>query len=399
MDYLEHIRALSEENSARILLIVLDGLGGLPLEGKTELESALKPNLDTLSKDSALGLADPIAPGFTPGSGPAHLSLFGYDPFRYSIGRGILEALGIDLEVGGMDIAVRGNYATLKDGLITDRRAGRISTEENSRITEFLSQRINKIEDTEIILKPGKEHRFVAIFRGSGLYDNLTDADPQKENSEPVLTSALDERSRKACRIINTFIEKAREALYGEPKANYVLLRGFSRYPDIPRMHDIYRLKPACIATYPMYRGLARLVGMSILDTGTTLSDEIDTLRENFSRYDFFFLHIKKTDSYGEDGNFAEKIKVIESFDRSLPDIIKMGFDVIAITGDHSTPALMKSHSWHPNPLLIHSRFEFRDNLPFDEKNCRKGSLGRISSVSILPLLMANSSKLKKYGA
>ncbi len=399
MDYIENIKALSEKTDSRILLIVLDGLGGLPVNGKTELESAVKPNLDSLAKDSAIGLSDPLGPGFTPGSGPAHLSLFGYDPFKYPIGRGILEALGIDMEVGSLDIAVRGNFATIRDGLVTDRRAGRISTEENTRIINLLSEKIKRIEDVEVILKPGKEHRFVAIFRGEGLHDSLTDADPQKENAEPVSARALDKQSEKAGRIINSFIGLARSALQNEKKANFVLLRGFSRYPSLPQFQDVYQLNPACIATYPMYRGLAKLVGMKILSTGISIGDEIDTLRDKAGSFDFFFVHIKKTDSYGEDGNFEQKARIIEEFDKYIPDILDMGFDAIAITSDHSTPSVLKSHSWHPNPLLIHSRNQFKDNLAFNETECRKGSIGRINSVSILPLLMANAKKLKKFGA
>lgn len=399
MDYIKHIEKLKDDTSSRILLLILDGLGGLPIGGQTALEAAWTPNLDHISKRSALGLSDPIAPGFTPGSGPAHLSLFGYDPFNYNIGRGILEALGIDMEISASDISVRGNFATIKEGLITNRRAGRISTEENEKIINILSENIKNIDGTDIILKSGKEHRFVALFRGQGLEDNLSDADPQKENLPPVWTKALDKKSERTAEIINKFIKLAGNVLKDQNKANYVLLRGFSKYPELPQFPSAFALKAACIATYPMYRGLAKLVGMDILEAGQTIEDQINSMKKYYDNYNFFFFHIKKTDSYGEDGNFINKVKTIEEFDKYLPDILETGFEVIAITADHSTPSVLKSHSWHPNPLLIHSDKEFRDGYVFTEKECRRGSIGRINSVSILPLLMANAGKLKKYGA
>lgn len=401
MDYIGHIKELKQKNAAKILLLVLDGLGGLPVGGQTALEAAHKPNLDSLSRMSALGLTDPIAPGFTPGSGPAHLSLFGYGPLEYSIGRGILEALGVGLDIGNRDIAVRGNFATLKNGIVVDRRAGRISTKENKDIINYLANKIQKIDDVEIILKSGEEHRFVLVMRGDGLNDNLEDADPQKENLPPVKCIAKDRQSFKTSEIVNKFISLAGELLKEQDKANFVLLRGFSKYPQLPQFQDIYGLDPACIATYPMYKGLAKLVGMKILQTGTSIRDQVDTLELALSetKHDFFFFHIKKTDSYGEDGNFISKVKIIEEFDSYLPMIMNMPFEVTAITADHSTPSKMGSHSWHPNPLLINSPYEYKDNMTFSEKECRKGSIGRTGAVSLMPMLMANANKLKKYGA
>ncbi len=349
-------KKITQQNERKIVLIVLDGLGGLPLEGKTELEQAATPNLDLLSQESELGLTHPIMMGVTPGSGPAHLSLFGYDPLEYEIGRGVLEAVGLDIELSETDLAVRGNFATIKDGVIVDRRAGRISTAENQKIVAELSSKIKKIEDVEIKLFSGEEHRFVLILSGPELSDQLSDADPEKENAPLTYTRPKSPEAEKTARIINKFIDQLISCRQKQLPANCCLLRGYAKPPKIPSMSEVFGLKPAAIAVYPMYRGLARLVGMEILPAGKTISDQINFLKKHYSEFDFFFIHIKKTDSYGEDGNFAGKIKIIEEFDHLLPEIMELTPDVLAITGDHSTPSLMKSHSWHPNPFLLKSK-------------------------------------------
>lgn len=404
------LKSLVKINDSKILLIVLDGLGGLPVkEGKTELERAKTPNLDGLVKKSATGLHIPVDYGITPGSGPGHLGLFGYDPIKYQIGRGILEALGLGLEVKETDIAVRGNYATVKyengKPIVVDRRAGRIPTEENRRITRKLQEAIKEIDGVQIILKAGMEHRLAVIFRfpeplppGS---DEINDTDPQEVGREPLRAEGGNHNAQKVASIVNKFIERVSEILKDEPKANYILLRGFSQKPDIPTMEERFGLKACCIAVYPMYKGLASLVGMEIVEfSGDTIQDEIDTLKRVWSEYDFFFVHIKKTDSYGEDGNYEGKVKVIEDFDKHLPQFLELKPNVVAITGDHSTPSIIKGHSWHPVPLLIHSPYVLGGTSErFTERECLKGEIGIIPAQKIIQLLLANAGRLKKFGA
>ena len=406
MDREELFRKISIENDNKMVLLVLDGLGGLPVKGQTELETARTPNLDLLAAESELGLSHPIAPGITPGSGPAHLSLFGYDPLKYEIGRGILEALGVGIIVGKKDVAVRGNFATLENGLISDRRAGRIASEKNREIVAYLNKKIKKIEDVAISLTSGEEHRFVLVLTAYGLSDQLTDADPEAVDRPIMYAQAKNQAAAKTARIINLFIDRLTAELKAFHPANTCLLRGYAQYPAIPSLKELFKLKTAAIAVYPMYKGLAQLVGMDILETGRTIEDQIHALKKHYADYDFFFVHIKKTDSYGEDGNFAGKVSVIEELDRWLPAILEMLPDVLVITGDHSTPALLKAHSWHSNPVLIKAAYQ-RQSLPagkisaakFSEKVCGHGVLGNFNAMDVLPMMMANALKFKKYGA
>ncbi len=404
------LKGLVKKNNSKILLIVLDGLGGLPVkDGKTELELANTPNLDSLTKRSATGMHVPVDYGITPGSGPGHLGLFGYDPVKYQIGRGILEALGLGMEVKDTDVAVRGNYATVRyengTPIVVDRRAGRIPTEENKRVTQKLQENIKEIDGVQIILKPGMEHRLAVIFRfpeplppGS---DEINDTDPQEVGKAPLKAQGKNPNAQKVAEVVNKFVEKAAEILKDEPKANYILLRGFSQKPDIPTMEECFGLKACCIAVYPMYKGLASLVGMDIVEfMGSTIQDEIEVLKRVWEEYDFFFVHIKKTDSYGEDGNYEGKIKVIEDFDKHVSQFLELKPDVVAITGDHSTPSIIKGHSWHPVPLLIHSPYVLGGTSErFTERECLKGELGIIPAQKIMQLLLANAGRLKKFGA
>ncbi|MCP2597485.1 2,3-bisphosphoglycerate-independent phosphoglycerate mutase, partial [Candidatus Aminicenantes bacterium AC-335-G13] len=384
----------------KIILIVIDGLGGLPSNGKTELEVAKTPNLDRLAQKSICGLSDPVFMGITPGSGPAHLALFGYDPTKYILGRGILEALGIGVEVREKDMVARGNFATFKDGMIIDRRAGRIPTEKNKEICKLLNQNIKEIENIKITLYPGKEHRFVLKLEGDNLSDYLTDADPQKENLPIKYTSPLKKEAEFTARIVNKFMDKAMEVLKDSYPANAVLLRGFSKLPKIPNMQELFKLNPLGLANYPMYKGLARLVGMKVLDSGQDIESGFKILKDNYPDYDFFYFHIKKTDSYGEDGNFKEKVRYIEKIDKFIPDVLSLNPDVLVITSDHSTPSLLKSHSWHPNPFLLYSKNLIPDKVQkFTELECAQGMLGRFQAINALPLMLAHALKLKKFGA
>jgi 2,3-bisphosphoglycerate-independent phosphoglycerate mutase len=397
----EVLQSLAMQTDSKLILVVIDGIGGLPMRGKTELEAAKTPNLDRLVYKSICGLIDPISYGITPGSGPSHLALFGYDPFRYEIGRGVMEALGIGLSLTKEDLTARGNFATIDgNGVIVDRRAGRISTEKNKEACQFLQSKIREVNGIKVAIYPGKEHRFVIVFQGEGLKDDLTDADPQKDGQKAKGTENVTPEARRMAEVVNEYLRRATEALKVFHPANTILLRGFSKIPNISSMSERFKLKPAAIATYPMYRGLARLVGMEVLETGETLREEVETLKNNFNGYDFFYLHFKKTDSAGEDGDFKKKVKAIEEIDRILPSILKLKPDVLVVTGDHSTPAILKSHSWHPNPLLLYSKYVRPDGIRrFTERQCQKGQLGRFPAVEIIPLMLANGLKLKKFGA
>ncbi len=397
----EHLKKLSHTSPSKIVLLIIDGVGGLPHSktGKTELESAEKPNLDQIAKESVCGLIDPVSPGITPGSAPGHLAIFGYDPIKYNIGRGIIEALGIDLELKPRDIAARGNFCTIDSrGIITDRRAGRISTEKNAELCQLLNK--IAIDGAEILVTPVKEHRFVLILRGEGLSWELTDSDPQQVGLAPKKIEALLPQAQRTAEIANEFVSQARACLKNESLANMVLMRGFSQRPDIPFIPEIYKLKPAAIAIYPMYRGLARLVGMQILPAGGSITDQLERLHYHYKDYDFFFIHFKATDSRGEDGDFEAKVRAIEEVDDALPNLLKLNPDVLIVTADHSTPATLAMHSWHSVPFMLRSRWCRPDDVTeFSERACLVGGMGRFPAVDIMPLAMANALKLDKFGA
>lgn len=391
---------LVKENASKIVLVIMDGLGGLPFfpGGSTELEEAAIPEIDKLAKTGALGLHDPIGPGITPGSGPAHLGVFGYDPLEWDIGRGVLAALGIGFDLERDDLAARANFATVDDsGNVTDRRAGRISTETNARLCGLLDG--IKIGDVKVIVKTVKEHRAAVIFRGGRFSDRLSDSDPQMTGVPPRRVEALDPEAGPSADLANAFAEEAGKRLSGEHPANAILLRGFAKLPEIPSFESRYRMKACAIATYPMYKGLARLVGMDVLECGDTLDTQVEALRRAWEDYDFFFFHYKPTDSRGEDGDFGAKVKAIEEMDSRIPEIMDLSPDVLVLTGDHSTPSSLKSHSWHPVPLLLLSKYVIPDLMDLNERNCARGNLGRMKAIEVMPLAMANALRLEKYGA
>jgi len=396
----ELLKTLSVKNSSRIVLLVMDGVGGIQVGGETELEKACTPNLDRVAAEGVCGLMDPVFPGITPGSGPGHISLFGYDPVKHQVGRGILGALGIGFHLEKGDVAARINFATIDEkGLVTDRRAGRIPTELNQELCRELEEKI-KIKGVKTFVRTVKEHRAVLVIRGEGLSGEIKDTDPQKEGLPPLDPEPMSQKAESTASLVREFIAQAKNILASRHPANMVLLRGFSQLPHIPSFQEIYQLNPACIAGYPMYKGVARLVGMEILSTGSSLKDEIETLKKNFNLYDFFFIHIKPTDSAGEDGDFERKVKVIEEVDALIPEIISLNPDVLAITADHSTPSLLKAHSWHAVPVVIRAKTVRTDAVKrFTELECARGALGRFSTQYLMSLLMAHALKLSKFGA
>lgn len=380
----------------------MDGLGGLPnSDGKTELEAANTPHLDSLAAASDLGLSRPVAAGVSPGSGPGHLGLFGYNPLRYEVGRGVLSALGVGFELGENDLAARLNFAT-KDssGKISDRRAGRIPSEKGAELAKLLDENIN-LDGVETFVLPEKEYRAVAILRGQGLSGSLTDSDPQRVGLEPLPVKPTDDspEAEKSASLANAFIEQADDILKEEHPANTVLMRGFGMHPALPSFDETYRLNAAAIASYPMYKGLARLAGMKLLKEGEGIAGEFETLKENWGSYDFFFLHVKPTDSAGEDGDHRRKSSVIEEVDAQIPGIMDLEPDVLAVTGDHGTPAKLKSHSWHGVPFMLHSPYTLPTAESFGERTCAGGSLGVFPAEEIMGLLMGHALKLKRYGA
>ena len=395
------IRELREPNDTKMVLLVADGLGGLPLEpgGKTELESARTPNLDACVREGVCGLSTPVLPGITPGSGPGHLGLFGYDPLEHRIGRGILEALGINFQVGPRDVATRGNFCTVDDqGVITDRRAGRPATERCVALCKKLQE--VRVPGVEVFVEPVREHRFVVVFRGDDLGDAVNDTDPQLTGHKPLEAKGADPHSENTARAANHFIAEAARVLKNDAPTNMVTLRGFARYPKIATMQDVYGVRAVALAVYPMYKGLARLVGMDVPDCGATLGDQVETLRQLWGQYDFFFIHFKYTDSTGEDGNFAAKVEMIERLDGELPKVRALNPDVLVITGDHSTPSKLRSHSWHPVPTLLWARTCRPDAVTeFGELYCLRGGLGHFQAMYLLPLMMAHARRLGKFGA
>ena len=398
---LDLIKPLAIRNSSKIVLAVADGLGGLPREpgGPTELEAAATPNLDALVKRNVCGLSLPVLPGITPGSGPGHLGLFGYDPLEHQIGRGVLEALGIDFELRGNDVAARGNFCSVDGaGAITDRRAGRISTEAARELVAKLRE--IRVPGAEVFVEPVRDYRFVLVLRGDDAAADVHDTDPGRTGVPPLAPEAQNPSSEPTARLIGQFVEQAAEVLKDDHPANMITLRGIARRPPTPSMEEVYGLRAGAIAVYPMYRGLARLVGMEILDPGKSWAEQTEALARHWADLDFFFLHYKYTDAAGEDGDFERKVRSIEEFDAGIESIAALGPDVLIVTGDHSTPAKLKSHSWHPVPVLLAADTCRVDEAEsFGERQCLRGGLGQLEAKYLLPLAMAHAGRLAKFGA
>ena len=396
----EELRDCYTSTPSKIVLLVVDGLGGLahPDTRLSELETAHIPNLDAMALESACGLTTPVLPGVAPGSGPGHLALFGYDPLKHMTGRGALEALGIDVALEPGDIAARGNFCMVDgDGLLADRRAGRIPTQ----LSAPLCERLDKIEidGVQLDVFPVQDYRFVLRLRGEGLSEFISETDPQVTGAAPLTVKPLAPGATRTAALVNEFVAQAGKLLAEEERANMVLLRGFARLPDLPPMGDVYRLNTAGIAAYPMYRGLAEVAGMKVIPTGHTFGDEVETLRQNYNNHDFFFIHYKPADAAGEDGDFDAKVKCLEDLDPFIPQIRELEPDVFLVAGDHSTPAIMAAHSWHPVPFMLHSKLTRGEGVPgFNERTCAQGSVGSILATQVMLLAMSHAGKLNKYG-
>lgn len=400
MNNLELMRELSVKTPSKIVMVVADGLGGLPgPDGVTEMEAANLPNLDQLAAESVCGLVQHVATAITPGSGPGHLALFGYDPLEFDIGRGVLEALGIDFELRMGDLAARGNFCSVDDaGVITDRRAGRIATEVNAELCKLL--RDITLDGVEVFVQPVEGYRFCLVLRGLGLQDGLTETDPQREGMKPMAVQARRPEAERSAALVNEWIAKAAERLKGQKPANMVLLRGLATRPNIPAMSEVFNLNPAGVAIYPMYRGLATLAGMKVYHGGHDIHEEVALTKTLWNDHDFFFVHFKNADSAGEDGDFARKAKALELLDSAIPAIRDLKPDVLMVTGDHATPSILKAHSWHPVPFLLNAPWRYPDDVrQFTERACRDGEFGRIPGTDVMPLAMAHAMKLAKYGA
>lgn len=394
--------SLHQPNESKIVLLVLDGLGGLPTPngGLTELETARTPHLDGLVQHGICGLHEPVGPGITPGSGPGHLALFGYEPTQHVVGRGVLSALGIGFDLESGDVAARGNFCTLNEnGEVVDRRAGRPSTRETVPLCEKLDGL--ELEGARVMVRPVRDHRFLLVLRGDDLRANIDDTDPGRTGVAPSDAVATEPEAKNTATLVDRFVAGARELLADDDVANGVLLRGFSQRPSWPSFRERFGVRALAVAGYPMYRGVTRLLGMNVCESAESFSAKAATVREAWNEHDFFFVHVKGTDSAGEDGDFNRKVSEIEEIDRQLPELLDLGPDVVVVTGDHSTPALLRSHSWHPVPVVLCAETARRDLVTtFGERPCGSGHLGpRFPAHEIMPLAIGHAGRFKKFGA
>lgn len=405
MRHLELLARLAQPATTKIVLLILDGVGDLrsAAQPQTALDLATKPNLDGLARGGSLGRIVPVATGVTPGSGPGHLALFGYDPAspQADIGRGILEALGLGLTLKPGDVAARGNFATAdSEGLLVDRRAGRIPSEECARVCASMNAALAGFAGAKVEVFAGEAHRFVALFSGAELSPAVADTDPQRLGVPPLAAHASSAGGEATASLVARAVATMERAIADEPKANRVLLRGFSQLPKLPQMGSLYQMRFGAFAAYPLYRGVASACGMEVNPCGKPIAEAFSAAAARWQEYDFFFIHAKKTDQAGEDGNLAAKVAAIEEVDAALPQLLALRPDVLAVTGDHSTPAPMKSHSWHPVPLLVSAATAYVDGATeFSESAATAGHLGTFPSRDLIGLLLAHAGRLAKFGA
>jgi len=394
-----HYSDLTIEADTKVVYLIMDGLGGFrSAERGSELMESRHPALDQLARESACGLMDPVAPGITPGSGPGHLALFGYDPEVYQLGRGALSAAGLGLHLKPGEVAARCNFATLgESGNIVDRRAGRPPTEVVAGLCRRVMEQVTIDADFELL--PEKEHRALLVLRGADLSPAISDTDPQQVGVPPLSPRPTAPGAERTAELVAELDRQSRKVLVGE-KANVILMRGFDGVRAMPSFAERYKMRALALASYPMYIGISRILGMDAPDPHRDLSHQLESLSSQWATHDFFYFHVKATDSAGEDGDFARKCAAIEEVDQVVPRIVDLGPDVLVVSGDHSTPTQLAAHSWHPVPVLLHARGGEVDGVErFDEEACRSGSLGRIRSKELMPQVLAAAGRLVKYGA
>lgn len=397
----ELITELVQPARTKIVLLVLDGLGGCrTAEHGSELYEANTPNLDRLAAQGSSGLHTVVALGITPGSGAGHLALFGYDPLIYRLGRGALCAAGIGFDLGPLDIAARLNFCTLdEEGNVADRRAGRISTAENHRLCDLISKEVDLGEGIQLILEPERDHRSLLVLRGEELSPHVSDTDPQQLGLPPKTPIALALEAEFTVSLLNEMLAQIRTLLKDE-QANFVLLRGFDTLRNLPRFPTMFRLRSIGIAVYPMYIGISRILGMEVAGEQGGWSEQLSSLEAAWDRYDFFYVHHKNPDAAGEDGDFERKCTAIEEIDATIPRLEALGPDVLCVTGDHCTPSFLRGHSWHPVPFLLWGPSVGVDTrTKFNEEEARLGAFGHILAKELMPLMLACAGRLGKYGA
>jgi len=410
---------------SKVLIVLLDGLGDRPsrsLNGMTPLQMAHKPGLDELAAEGITGIMDPVAPGIPVGSDTGHLSILGYDPYRYYTGRGPLEALGAGMDLRPGDVAFRVNFATVGDDwTVIDRRAGRISTEEARALGEAIREMAAGF-DSEFRFEflSTVEHRGVLVMRGDGLSDEVTDVDPHREGVKaemPRPRSQTPEAERTA-RELERFLRRAREVLESHPlnvervkkglrPANAILPRGAGKMPKLPSLRERFGVSSVVIAGGALYRGVCRAAGMDVrivpTATGTLNTDlnaKFNAAFESLRTYDLVFLHIKGTDTASHDRNPAVKASFIEKVDRELRARIDQLQDVVVcVTGDHTTSSIDGRHHGDPVPILIWGEGVRRDKVVrFDEVSCADGALGRIRGLDVMNVLMDLVGRVEMFG-
>ena len=404
----------------KVVLVIIDGLGDRPiseLKDQTPLEAANTPNLDYFATNGITGIMNAIDVGIRPGSDTSHLAIFGYDPETHYTGRGIFEAAGIGMELKKGDIALRGNFATVtEDLIIVDRRAGRI--ENVSKLADALNGM--KIDGVRFFVKAGVMHRAGVVLRGSNLSHMVSDNDPHEVGVKVKQVKALDntEEAKFTASVINKFLEEAHKILKEHEvnkkrrkerllEANYILLRGASKLTHFEPFEKKYKLKACCIAGAGLYKGIAKVLGMDVLQvkgaTGTANTDinaKFIAAKKALAKYDFVFVHIKYADNYAEDGNVFGKLKFIEKIDDALIHLIGIKDTLIVITADHSTPCKLKAHSGDPVPIVMFGEGVRTDKVKeFNERSCMQGGLGRIKGKDLMNEILNLIGKAKLYGA
>ncbi len=395
-------REWAQNDGGSIVLLVMDGVGDIPDDrGRTPLEAARTPNLDRIARKASLGRTIPIAPGVTAGSVAGHLALLGYDPMAVKIGRGPIDALGVGVDLQPGDVVMRGNFATVKDGIVIDRRAGRLPGDTAAELCFALNAKLRfKFEGIETQIAQTAEHRFVLHLRGNNLSPQITDTDPGQNGLPAKPCRANAPQAARTAEIVNIVAKAAADFLMIN-RANAILLRGAGARPHLASFNDHYGLNAMAVATYPTYRGIAAACGMELYpmmpsDAHDAINFAVSAL-QGPNKHQFIFIHYKNTDTAGEDGNFDAKVAAIEHLDAALKPLVDQPPDVLVVAGDHPTPVAMRGHSWHPVPLMIASKWTpGGKNQRYTERQCADGELGTIKATDVMALAMGHAKRLRK---